>query len=94
MVTRPDAPATLSIMANRRISLISLPRAEAYARRHSYLSHLVLPRGIFDLADDLPPRDIHCIAPAATLVAGTTLHPALTDLLVQVASKVHSYNFV
>jgi len=91
MVSRPDAPAILSIMANPRISLISLPRAEAYARRHSYLSHLVLPRGIFDLADDLPPRDIHCIAPAATLAAGTTLHPALTDLLMQVASKVHRH---
>lgn len=91
MVSRPDTPAMLSMLANPGISLVSLPRAEAYARRHSYLSHLVLPRGVFDLALDLPARDIHCIAPAATLVAGTTLHPALTDLLMQVIKKVHGH---
>lgn len=89
MVSRPDSPAVLNILANPQVSLISLPRAEAYARRHSYLSHLVLPRGVFDLSRDLPTTDIHAIAPAATLVAGAALHPALSDLLLQIAGKVH-----
>ncbi len=90
MVSKPDSPAVLKILANQQISLITLSRAEVYARRHAYLSHLVLPRGVFDLSRDLPPADIDAVAPAATLVAGTNLHPALSDLLLQIAAKVHS----
>lgn len=89
MVTRPDTPMVMEMLEDQRISLVSLARAEAYSRRHHYLSHLVLPRGVFDLSRDLPSQDIHCLAPAATLVVNDRMHPALTDLLLQIVSKVH-----
>ena len=91
MVTRPETQAVLEILSNPRIKLVSLPRVEAYARRHPYLSNVLLPRGVFDPGRDLPLTDIHCIAPAATLVAGPGLHPALSDLLMQITSKVHGH---
>jgi hypothetical protein len=43
-----------------------------------------------DLGRDLPARDYHLIAPTATLVAREDLHPALVDLFVQAAARIHS----
>jgi uncharacterized protein len=50
---------------------------------------VVLPRGIVDLGRNLPPKDYHLIAPTATLVVREGVHPALIDLFVQAAAKIH-----
>lgn len=71
------------------IKLFDFSQAEAYTRRFPFLSHVVLPRGIVDLGRDLPATDYHLIAPTATLVARSNLHPALIDLFVQAASDIH-----
>ncbi len=63
--------------------------ADAYARRFSYLDKLILPRGVFDLARDIPARDINLVGPTVELIARTTLHPALSDLLLEAAREVH-----
>ena len=39
---------------------------------------------------DLPGRDVTMVAPAVNLVAGPELHPALIDLLLQAAAKIHA----
>ena len=49
----------------------------------------MLPRGVVDLAGDLPAADVHMVAPTATLVAREGLHPALAQLFVQAAQQVH-----
>ena len=49
----------------------------------------MLPRGIVDLAQDLPPQDVHLVAPTAMMVARQGTHPALVQLLVQTAHEVH-----
>ena len=71
------------------IKLVDFGQAEAYARRLPFLSHVVLPRGIVDLGRDLPPQDYQLIAPTATLVARSDLHPALVELFVQAAGEIH-----
>jgi hypothetical protein len=71
------------------IRLMSLERAEAYIRRHRFLSRQTLPQGAFDLAADLPPQDVTLLAPTANLVAQEDLHPALVDLLLQAADQIH-----
>lgn len=71
------------------IRLMSLERAEAYIRRHRFLSRQILPKGVFDLAADLPPQDVTLLAPTANLVAQEDLHPALVDLLLQAADQIH-----
>ncbi|HTN66295.1 MAG TPA: TAXI family TRAP transporter solute-binding subunit [Burkholderiaceae bacterium] len=85
----PDAPLIQMLLQTPGIRLLDFAQAEAYTRRLPFLSHVVLPRGIVDLGRDLPPRDVHLIAPTATLVAREKLHPALTDLLVQAAAGIH-----
>ncbi len=85
----PDAPLIQMLLQTPGIRLFDFTQAEAYTRRFPFLSQVVLPRGIVDLGRNLPPRDVHLIAPTATLVARASLHPALIDLLVQAASEIH-----
>jgi hypothetical protein len=69
--------------------LFDFAQAEAYSRRFAFMSPVVLPRGIVDLAQDRPPQDVHLVAPTAMLVAREHVHPALVQLLVQAAHEVH-----
>ena len=50
---------------------------------------MTLPRGVVDLAGDVPARDIRLLAPTATLVARADTHPALLQLFMQAAQQVH-----
>ena len=90
MVIRADAKIVQQLFANENVDLVSLDRAEAYTRLHRYLSHIVLVEGVLDMARNIPNKDYHLIAPSATLVAQRDIHPALVDLLMQVATKVHN----
>ncbi|MFT5698977.1 MAG: TRAP transporter TAXI family solute receptor [Desulforhopalus sp.] len=94
MVIRADAEIVQELFQNEKVDLVSLDRAEAYARLHGYLSHIVLVEGVLDMARNIPNKDYHLIAPSATLVAHTGTHPALVDLLMQVATKVHDESSV
>jgi hypothetical protein len=44
---------------------------------------------VVDLARDIPPADVRLVAPTATLVARQGTHPALIQLFVQAAQRVH-----
>lgn len=85
----PEAPLVQMLLQTPGIRLFDFVQAEAYTRRLPFLTHLVLPRGIVDLGRDLPGRDVHLIAPTATLVARDNIHPALIELFVEAAGKVH-----
>lgn len=71
------------------VRLFSFAQAEAYSRRLRSLTHVVLPRGVVDLAADMPKEDVHLLAPTSTLLARANLHPALVQLMVQAASEIH-----
>ena len=94
MVIRADSPIVQQLFLDKDVDLVSLDRAEAYTRLHSYLSHIVLVEGVLDLAKNIPNKDYHLIAPSATLVAHKDIHPALVDLMMQVAEKVHDQSSV
>ncbi|MCB1754017.1 MAG: TAXI family TRAP transporter solute-binding subunit [Gammaproteobacteria bacterium] len=79
-----------NLMNRPDISLVSWSRAEAYAQRYPFLSRVNLPEGSLDLARNIPDRNYQLVAPAATLVARDDLHPALSDLTMQIAAKIFS----
>lgn len=85
----PNTPLIQMLLQTPGIKLFDFTQAEAYTRRFPFLSNVILPRGIVDLGRDIPPKNYHLIAPTATLVARESLHPALIDLFVQTASKIH-----
>lgn len=91
-VVLPQAAESLLVqmlLQTPGIRLFDFAQAEAYARRLSFLSHVVLPRGIVALGRDLPAQDYHLVATTATLVARDGAHPALVRLMVQAAADIH-----
>lgn len=83
------APTIVQLLHAPGIRLFDFPQADAYVRRFHYLNKLVVPAGAFDLGENLPSTSIDMLAPTAELVAHTTLHPALSDLLIEAAMEVH-----
>ena len=71
------------------IRLYEFAQAEAYARRYRFLNPVTLPRGVVDLSRNVPPRNVDLVAATCSLVAREDLHPALVQLFVQAASRIH-----
>ncbi len=78
------------LLVNPEFSIMSFSRSEAYALRYGYLSKVSLPEGSIDLANNSPDRSIQLVAPAATLISRENLHPALSDLVMQISSEIFS----
>lgn len=89
LVSPAESPMIKKLTAAPGVHLLSFARAEAYTRRFPFLSKHVLPRGVFDLAADVPAQDVVLVAPTANLVAKDSLHPALAYLLMRTASEIH-----
>jgi hypothetical protein len=51
-------------------------QSEAYSRRFAFLSPAVLPRGVVDLAANIPPQDVRLVAPTTALLTRAGTHPA------------------
>ena len=85
----PESLMVQMLLQTPGISLYDFAQADAYSRRFPFLSPVTLPRGVVDLAGDVPSRDVHLIAPTATLVARAETHPALLQLFMQAAQQVH-----
>jgi hypothetical protein len=71
------------------INIFNFDQADGYTRRIKYLHKLVLPKGSIDLGKNIPINDLNLIAPTVELIARDTLHPALSDLLLDAANEVH-----
>ncbi|OYY63075.1 MAG: C4-dicarboxylate ABC transporter substrate-binding protein [Burkholderiales bacterium 28-67-8] len=89
LASAPESQAVQTLLNTPGIRLFDFAQAEAYSRRFVFMRPLVLPRGVVDLAGDVPAHDVHLVAPAATLVAREGTHPALIQLFVQAAQKIH-----
>ncbi len=90
MVSAPESPLVQMLLQTPGIRLLEFDKAEAYARRYRFLSPVTLPRGVVDLPRDVPPADLDMVATTCSLVAREDLHPALVQLFVQAASRIHS----
>jgi len=84
-----DAAYIQRLLKSSEVRLCELAHATAYARQFRFLSTLTVHAGLVDLKQNIPARDTVLVAPAATLVAHRSLHPALITLLLKVATKVH-----
>ena len=72
------------------IRLMSVAQAEAIAKTVPGLKHVVLWRGLIDLASDRPNSDIDLLASRNRLLIRRDLHPALQYLLSGAMREVHS----
>jgi TRAP-type uncharacterized transport system substrate-binding protein len=90
LIFSPEAPALQKLLHDPTIKLMSMSQADALVSIYPYLSHLVLPQGVVDLAQNIPPRSFDLVAPTAALVVSANMHPALVAQLAQAASRIHS----
>jgi len=90
MLTSWDAPVVQQLIADERIELFNMARADAYVALYPFLSKVTVPRGVGDLAKDLPPADVTVFATKASLVARKEVHPAIQYLLLSTAMQLHS----
>ena len=88
-VTARPQPQLDPLLRDKRVRLMSVAQADAFAQRFRFLSKVVLPEGRLDLAANVPAADVTLLAPAAALVAREDLHPAIIDRLIQAAVEVH-----
>jgi len=72
------------------IKLFDFTQADAYTRRIPYLNKVILPKGSIDFGKGTPPQDVFLVAPTVELIARESLHPAISDLLIEAAQEVHS----
>ena len=89
LASAPESLMVQMLLQTPGVLLFDFAQSDAYTRRFGFLSAVTLPRGVVDLARDLPAADIRMVAPTATLVARDSLHPALAQLFVQAAQQVH-----
>lgn len=88
-VSAPEAPMVQMLLMTPGVKLFDFTQADAYSRRLPFLSALTLPRGVVDLAQDVPPDDVRMIATTSSLVARVGTHPAIEQLFVQAAHAIH-----
>ena len=79
----------MDVVSQPGVSIAGLERADAYARRFPFFSSITLPEGVLDLAANTPETEVETLATTAMLVSRTDLHPALVDLLLISATKIH-----
>ncbi len=79
------------LLKNPEIHLVELVQSEAYERQFRYLSAVRIVEGLLDLKQNIPSKEMNLIAPAATLIAHKSLHPALVSQLLKAASKIHHH---
>lgn len=86
----PESLMVQMLLQTPGVKLMDFSQSEAYARRLPFLTAVVLPRGIVDLASDVPPQDVHLVATTSSLLAREGTHPALQQLFAQAAKDLHS----
>ncbi len=71
------------------VHLFSFEQADAYIRNTKYLGKMTVPKGVFDLKLNVPAQDTVLLAPSLELITHPTLHPAISDLLLDAAKTIH-----
>src|SRR6185312_13682294 len=76
-----DSPVVRRLMATDGIEVVSAVRPDAFIALYPFLSKVVLPAGVADLAANRPPADVILLSPKASLAIRDDLHPAIQYLL-------------
>jgi NAD(P)-dependent dehydrogenase (short-subunit alcohol dehydrogenase family) len=85
----PESLMVQMLLQTPGVKLMNFAQSEAYSRKFPFLSPVRLPRGVVDLAGNIPPEDVRLVAPTTALITRNTTHPALLQLFAQAGSQIH-----
>ena len=86
----PESQMVQMLLMTPGIKVMDFVQNEAYSRRFAFLSAVVLPRGVVDLANDMPNHNVRLVAPTTSLITHKDTHPALVQLFSAAARQLHS----
>ncbi|HEY2254354.1 MAG TPA: TAXI family TRAP transporter solute-binding subunit [Variovorax sp.] len=89
LASAPQSPLVQRLLRAPGIRLMDFAQSDAYSRRFPFLEPVTLPRGVVDLAADLPSHDVSLLAATTSLLAREQTHPALRQLFAQTAQTLH-----
>src|SRR5689334_5750008 len=84
------SPVVRRLMEADGITVASLPRPDAFIALYPFMSKVVLPAGVADLATNRPPADVVLLAAKASLAVRSDLSSAIQYLLLNAAVEIHS----
>jgi hypothetical protein len=70
LASAPESLMVQMLLQTPDIRLMDFSQSEAYARRLPFLTPVTLPRGVVDLAGDVPAQDVRLIATTTLLAPG------------------------
>ena len=85
----PESLMVQMLLQTPGVNLMNFAQSEAYSRRFAFLTPSLLPRGVVDLAGNIPPQDVRLVAPTTALITRNTTHPALLQLFAQAGNDIH-----
>jgi len=89
LASAPQSPLVQKLLRAPDIQLMDFAQSDAYSRRFAFLQPVTLPRGVVDLAADLPSHDVSVLAATTSLLSREETHPALRQLFAQTAQTLH-----
>jgi TRAP-type uncharacterized transport system substrate-binding protein len=85
----PESLMVQMLLQTPGVKLMSFAQSEAYSRRLPFLSPALLPRGVVDIATDVPALDVRLVASTTALLTRNETHPALVQLFSQTSQTIH-----
>lgn len=85
----PETPLIGTLLHSPLVVAVALRRTEAIVLRAPSLERVRIPAGAVDLARDIPPEDLELVAANVNLVAREDVSPAVVDLLMDAARRIH-----
>lgn len=85
----PESLMVQMLLQTPGVRLLDFAQSEAYSRRFGYLTPVVMPQGVVDLARNIPTKDVRLVASTTSLLSSTGTHPAILQLFAQTATVLH-----
>ena len=85
----PENPVVRALASDSSLHLLPITEVKAIANHLPFLRPVELPRGIYDIADAIPPNDTPMVAAPVSVVVRADLHPYLIYSMLEAMSKVH-----
>ncbi|GAB3186529.1 TAXI family TRAP transporter solute-binding subunit [Hydrogenophaga aquatica] len=86
----PESQLVQMLLQTPGVRLMNFQQAQAYSRRFGFLTPVVLPQGVVDLAANRPAQNVDLVASTTSLLARADTHPAIRQLFAQAAQTLHS----
>ena len=84
----PESLMVQMLLQTPGVKLMNFAQSDAYSRRFAFLNATRLPRGVVDLAANIPPDDVRLVAPTTALITRNTTHPALLQLFALAGTQI------